>query len=413
MRVLITNTGPWGTGSGTVADGVLQELRRRGHKVMAFFPDSGLPGPGYSRYYGHPNLYRIVPFPARYKGVYLYTFPLIIPDPNPRNYPKAWTFKHLSPAERTAYFGYMRKALKKAVGEFSPDVIECQHIWALDHLIGSLGFGYISVAHHSDQMGFRYDRNMRSIARKSARNAHYIISISDYVRQEVIALYGVQPDKVITITNGYNQKVFYPFEVDRRKILSKLGITQRKDLPVITFTGKISRTKGIDILLQANHIIQKKGKALILILGSGGLEQFNKGEQKRFCLENTFFLGQRSHRDLALLHNLARLSVLPSRSEGFGIGALEAMGCAVPIVATRVGGLPSFVVGELVESEKPTSLAEAILKLLQLPKKSYTELCQQALVTAKKYSWDSIVKKRFPYYRELAAFNRRKKISRE
>ena len=44
MRILLTNTGPWGTGSGTVADGVMQELTRRGHEVMAFFSDIGWPG---------------------------------------------------------------------------------------------------------------------------------------------------------------------------------------------------------------------------------------------------------------------------------------------------------------------------------------------------------------------------------
>ena len=91
MRVLITNTGPWGTGSGTVADGVMKELRRRGHKVMAFFPDTGFPGTDYQKYYGDKDTYRIVKYTVTYNGIYLYTFPLIIPDPNPRNYEYAWT----------------------------------------------------------------------------------------------------------------------------------------------------------------------------------------------------------------------------------------------------------------------------------------------------------------------------------
>lgn len=52
MRILITNTGPWGTGSGTVADGIMKELKRRDHKVMAFFPDSGRGHIGYIEYGG-------------------------------------------------------------------------------------------------------------------------------------------------------------------------------------------------------------------------------------------------------------------------------------------------------------------------------------------------------------------------
>src|SRR5665647_359166 len=113
MRILITNTGPWGTGSGTVADGVMTELKRRGHEVMAFFPDSGFPGNGYEKFYGDEESYHIVKFPIIHNGVALYTFPLIIEDPNPRNYKDAWTFKDLTEEELEAYFSYMKEELEK------------------------------------------------------------------------------------------------------------------------------------------------------------------------------------------------------------------------------------------------------------------------------------------------------------
>lgn len=406
MRILITNTGPWGTGSGTVADGIMQELKKRGHEVMAFFPDSGLPGPGYNKYYGHSNLYCIVSFPITYKGVPLYTFPLIIPDPNPRNYKAAWTFKDLSEVELTAYFAYIREKLTKVLDKFRPDVIECQHIWAFDHIVGDLGYNYISVAHHSDQLGFLYDPRMRSIAHRAAKKATYIIAISDYVRREVIELYDISRDKVITITNGYDQTIFYPFSVDRKQIYSELGLTGQEDLPVVTFCGKISRRKGIDVLLQANRIIQKKSKSFLWLAGCGDLESFSKEEQRKFCLENILLLGHLDPQVLSRLHNISRLSVVPSRSEGFGIAALEAMGCALPLVASKVGGLDSFVVGELVKPEDPVALAEAILKLMQLPEKNYRKLCGQALETARPYSWATLVDKRMPYYRKIATLNR-------
>jgi len=71
MRILITNTGPWGTGSGTVADGIMKELKRRGHQVMAFFPDSGFKGSDNDKYYEDKESYRIVKFPVVYNGVAL------------------------------------------------------------------------------------------------------------------------------------------------------------------------------------------------------------------------------------------------------------------------------------------------------------------------------------------------------
>jgi len=399
MRILITNTGPWGTGSGTVADGVMTELKRRGHEVMAFFPDSGFPGNGFEKYYGDEKTYRIVKFPVIHKGVPLYTFPLIIEDPNPRNHKDAWTFKNLTDEELRAYLSYMKEELEKVISDFKPDVIECQHIWALDHLIHQMDHKYICVAHHSDQLGFLYDRRMQHITIQSARKAEYIFAISDYVKEEVLSLYDVDPERVIVTGNGYDQTIFKPDEqVDRQAVMCEMGYPNLENYPIVTFCGKISKTKGIDVLLEANKYIQEKTKAYILIMGSGKLDSFSKSEQEKMHMENVLFLGQRSQRELAMLHNIARLSVLPSRSEGFGIAALEAMGCKKPVVVTRVGGLPSFAVGKIVERENEKELADGILEILNMEEIKYQSICKKAFRIAKEYSWENIVNIRMMYY---------------
>lgn len=404
MRILITNTGPWGTGSGTVADGVMTELKRRGHEVMAFFPDSGFPGNGYEKYYGDKESYHIVKFPIVHHEVLLYTFPLIIEDPNPRNYTDAWTFKDLTSAELEAYLSYMKEELEKVIGDFKPDVIECQHIWALDHLIHQMNRKYICVAHHSDQLGFLYDQRMQPITIQSAKKAAYIFAISDYVKEEVLSLYDVDPKQVIVTANGYDQTIFSPNEqLNRQAVLTELGYPNLENYPIITFCGKISKTKGIDVLLEANKYIQEKTKAYILLMGSGNLDSFSNSERKKMHMENVLILGQRSHRELAMLHNIAKLSVLPSRSEGFGIAALEAMGCKKPVVVTRVGGLPSFAVGKIVERENARDLAEGILEILNMEALAYDTICQQAFQTANDYSWENIVNIRMKYYNKEAA----------
>ncbi len=408
VRILITNTGPWGTGSGTVADGVMQELLRLGHDVIAFFPDSGLPGADYNKYYGDRQHYHIVPFPVRFTGEELYTFPLIIPDPNPRNFDGAWTFRDLSTAQMAAYFGYIRENLNRVLAQFQPDVVECQHIWAMDHIVGESGYAYACVAHHSDQMGFHYDRRMREYACRSAAQARYVFAISDYVRKEVLELYGVNPAKVITIANGYDQEIFQPLQVNRTEEYQRFSLGRDEGLPLLTFCGKISATKGVDVLLQANRIIQQERKVRLVLLGGGNLTNFLASAPTGYSLENVSHLGHRSQHDLARLHNLASLSVLPSRSEGFGIAALEAMGCGVPVVASQVGGLADFTVGGLVPPEDPAALARTILNLLSLPGKQQRELSAKALQNARRYSWRSLVAQRLPYYEEIARMNRRK-----
>lgn len=412
MRVLITNTGPWGTGSGSLADSVTHELLARGHEVMAFFPDSGLPGPGFGRHYDNPELYRIVPFPATREDVHLDTFPLIIPDPNPRNHAGAWTFRQMSRTELAAYFDYILEELQRVLIEFEPDVIECQHIWAIDHLLDQLGQDYICVAHHSDQMGFRYDRRMREYACRSARRAAFIFAISEFVRDEVIELYGVDPNKVITIENGYDQSVFFPTSLDRRQVLKEVNVEDQEGLQIVTFCGKVSRTKGIDVLLEANPLIQREVPVLLLLAGSGTLDALECEPTTSGCLENAFLLGHRSPRQLARLHNIARLSVVPSRAEGFGIAALEAMACGKPLVASRVGGLSDLAVGELVEPDDPVALARSVIKILNMSEESYRSLSKEALAKSKRYSTSRVVDKRLTYYEEVATLKQDRSLGK-
>jgi len=111
---------------------------------------------------------------------------------------------------------------------------------------------------------------------------------------------------------------------------------------------------------------------------------------------------------LAKLHNISVLSVLPSRSEGFGIAALEAMGCGKPVVVSDAGGLPSFAIGRIIKKENPQELANAILELLCMDRKDYQNLCREAYSTAKRYSWENIVDIRMCYYEKISSLNRKR-----
>lgn len=402
MRILITCTGPWGTGSSTVAYSLQKELKKLGMEVLIFFPDGDLPHDGLEHYYKDHSLFKTIPFPANHNGIYFKTFPLILPDPNPRNHKNAWTYKDLTAPEINACTDYYRQELIKVINEFKPHVIECQHIWILDYIVAKLGFSFISVAHNSDQIGFHYDQRMQSITRWSANEADYIFAISHDVRDKVIELYGANPKKVIIFNNGYDEELFKPIKVNREEVVREFKMDVDADTPILTFCGKLSRTKGIDVLLKANKIIQAKTKAHIAFLGSGDLDGcLDLGGD--YCFDNTTFLGHRSPQDMIKLHNISKLSLLPSRSEGFSIAALEAMGCGLPLVATKVGGMPQITVGSLVEPEDVEGLANAILDILSMPESSYNTLKQDALNMAKRYSWESIVEKRFPFY-ELVAF---------
>ena len=402
MRILFTNTGPWGTGSATVVDAISQEMIRLGHQVKIFFPDSHFESMDMERYYQNPDVYHIWEFPIRENDIELYTFPLIITDPHPRNYRHAWTFRQLDTNQFHLYMEEFKRHIKGLIQSFKPDIIECQHIWAMDHAIMELGYPYISAAHHSDQMGFRYDPRMREYAVRAARSAEYIFAISEHVRREVLELYSVTPEKIVVIGNGYDQDTFRPQHVDRRALLGQFRLSIPDAVPIVTFAGKLSKTKGIDILLLANRMIQKAREVHFVLLGAGDLEDvLDEDKMNEYCLDHVHVLGHQTFDTLSKFHNIARMSVLPSRSEGFGIAALEAMGCGTPVVVTRTGGPDKFAVGEVVEGENPEQLAGAILKVLSLPGDQQLILRDEAYRVARRFSWKSVVETRIQYYKLL------------
>ncbi len=401
MRVLLTNTGAWGTGSATVAESILTELRHLGHEALLFFPDAQVETPDKESYYNRPDWYRIWKFPVDNGKCRLESFPLMIPDPNPRSAPGVKTFRDLSQPELEFYLEEAETELRRVIREFSPGIVDSMHIWALGWVLRNLGVPYFLTAHHSDQMGFRYDERMRPYAEEAARGAEGILAISDFVREEVLELYtGMDQRKVHVLPNGYNQRIFFRKRVGQGQLFHFFGIPERGNLPVISFTGKISRTKGVDILLRANRLIQKECKTMLIIAGTGSLEkEFSPEERQDFDLTNVYFVGHRPQVTIAQLHNVASVSVMPSRSEGFGLAGLEAMACGVPLVVTRSGGPETFAIGEIVSVEDVEELAAAILKVLNLSAYDRAEIGQEALQTAKTYSWEIQVKDRLEVYR--------------
>ena len=401
LKILFTITGPWGTGAATVVDGVVQELQNLGHKIKVIFPDLGLPSPDADKYYGNPELYHIIQFPIEFQGVDFPTFPLIIPDPNPRNLRMAWTFKNMTETEFKSYIDFLKFRLQEVIQEFQPDVIETEHIWLMGYVLNALGYTYIVGAHNSDQMGFRYDPRMRPYATICANNAEHIFSISDAVKLKCLKLYGVPDEKVIVIPNGYDNQIFQPRQLSKEDVFQKHNIDADVSLPVVTFGGKMSKTKGVDVLLEANAMLQKKRPFTLLLFGSGDLEDVLGRIPTREEKQNAHLIGHVTQDVLAQFHNIAEFSVLPSRDEGFAVAALEAMGCRLPMVATDIPSLKELIVGKIVPIEDPKALADAMELLLNLPAEEKKSLKEKSYRKALGFSWKKNTEMRLNYYKTV------------
>jgi glycosyltransferase involved in cell wall biosynthesis len=138
-----------------------------------------------------------------------------------------------------------------------------------------------------------------------------------------------------------------------------------------------------------------------ILFGSGRLEStFDPARNvaRTYVREGCHFLGHRPYEVVRDFHNVAACSVMPSRTEGFGLAALEAMGCRLPVVVTRLGGPDTYSVGPVVEPGDAAGLADAIEELVTMDPGRRSTLAAEALRVARTFSWDEIVEKRLAIY---------------
>jgi glycosyltransferase involved in cell wall biosynthesis len=207
---------------------------------------------------------------------------------------------------------------------------------------------------------------VRLIDRLTFRWSHAVVCCSDAVRRSVSACLGASAARQTIIPFGVDADQFAGSDMANRQ---ELGL--RDGGPIVgTVCRLVEPKKGLSVLLQAMAALKEGGNDCfqLLIVGEGPSRQSLELLSRQLGLSScTVFAGTR--RDIPRVLPLLDLFVLPSLYEGFGIAILEAMAAGKPVVATRVGGIPEFVVhgqtGLLVEPGDATALAEAIRSLLQ------------------------------------------------
>jgi D-inositol-3-phosphate glycosyltransferase len=205
-------------------------------------------------------------------------------------------------------------------------------------------------------------------------------------------LYGALPDRIEVVPPGVDHRLFFPS--DRTAARRQLGLG---DDPVLLFVGRIQPLKGADVAVRALVALDDFPSARLVVVGGpsgrdGEAEMVRLRELVGECGldERVVFVPPRPHCGLATYYRAADVCLVPSRSESFGLVALEAAACGTPVVAAAVGGLRSLVVhdstGFLVEGRNPADFAVCAARLLAEPELA-AAMGVRAGTGARRYRW--------------------------
>ena len=210
--------------------------------------------------------------------------------------------------------------------------------------------------------------------------------------QQFRRLYGDPQGLIEIVAPGVEHALFAPGEQSGARAALDLPV----DAPMLLFVGRVQPLKGPDVAIRALHALGRSDALLLIVGGASGLVGDGEIERAHQLVDElglhdqVRFVPPQPHHILSTYYRAADVVIVPSRSESFGLVALEAAACGIPVVASAVGGLQSLVdhgeTGFLVSGRDPVVFAEAIAKILDDPMLA-AGMSSAAATKAGSYTW--------------------------
>jgi D-inositol-3-phosphate glycosyltransferase len=244
------------------------------------------------------------------------------------------------------------------------------------------------------------------------RGADRIIAPTPVEADDLVDLYGADRGRIRIVSPGVDASVFAPRP--RAEARARLHLSNDR---LLLFVGRLQPFKGPDVAIRAlaRAVVRAPELTRDVVLGVvGGPTGYaqSKDEVARLMAlaarsgvgDRVVFFPPQPHQRLADFYSAAEAVLVPSRSESFGLVALEAQACGTPVIAASAGGLGYVVrdgeTGFLVHGHDPDRYADRILELLADPVLA-ARLSRGAVVHAGRFSWDTTAREIREVYREL------------
>jgi len=226
-------------------------------------------------------------------------------------------------------------------------------------------------------------------------------------RAQLQRLYGAVPERVEIVPPGVDPVAFSPGEGAAAR--QALGLDGHR---ILLFVGRIQPLKGLDVAVGALAALDDPNAVLVIVGGPSGPDGVAELARVRSLVgdaglgDRVRFVAPQPHDRLRVFYRAADVCLVPSRAESFGLVALEAAACGIPVVAAAVGGLRTIVehgrTGFLVEGREPGAFAAFAGEILGNPALA-AQMAAAATAGAARYRWPVAAARLRRIYADLTA----------
>jgi N-acetyl-alpha-D-glucosaminyl L-malate synthase BshA len=224
---------------------------------------------------------------------------------------------------------------------------------------------FVTTLHGTDITLVGNDRSYLPITRFGIEQSDAVTAVSEYLKQRTVEEFQIHRS-ISVIPNFVNCDVY-----SRSSDVSLRERFARQDEAIFIHISNFRPVKRVEDVIAVFSRVRKACPAKLLLVGDG--PERPKAEwlaETQGVAGDVLFMGKQS--DMAPLLSIADILLLPSENESFGLVALEAMACEVPVIATRIGGIPEVVEDEedgfLFQLGDVAGMADASIRLVKNPK---------------------------------------------